>query len=188
LREPPQSVKRADLVVVSKCPEYMSIEREFEIMKIMSRWIRSHHIFFTHISYLQPEGVFSAVFEPIWLENIRKEDEILLITGIANPTPLIEKIKFFSDKVSILSFADHHAFTKKDMQKIQSELSAMTSDNPLIICTEKDAARLRTNPHFPNELKSRIFYIPIAVSFTSDIEASQFTKTISHYIANLHSS
>jgi tetraacyldisaccharide 4'-kinase len=41
----------------------------------------------------------------------------------------------------------------------------MTSERSLIICTEKDAARIRHNPHFPNEWKSNLYFIPIKIHF-----------------------
>ena len=177
LREPIHSVSRADMVLVSKCPEIIDQIYFDEVIKKMSRWIPSQLLFFTRIAYLPPEKVFPQEYEPCKLEQIRKDDEILLITGIANPTPLIEEMKKYSDKVSVITFNDHHAFTKKDFRKIQSELLKMTSANPMIICTEKDAARIRHNPHFPNEWKSRMYYIPIRVHFLFDRQA-QFESLI----------
>ena len=180
LRESAHSASRADMVLVSKCPENIDQIYFDEILKKMSRWIPSQLLFFTRIAYQPPEKVFPQECEPCKLEKIRKDDDILLITGIANPTPLIEEMKKYSDKVSVITFNDHHAFTKKDIQKIQSELSEMTSAKPLIICTEKDAARIRHNPHCPNEWKSQMYYIPIRVHFLFDRQEQFESHIMSH--------
>ena len=143
----------------------------------MSRWIPSQLLFFTRIAYLPPEGVFPSESEPCRLENIRKDEEILLITGVANPEPLMEEVRKYSDKVRTIAFDDHHAFQLKDIKKMQLELSNMASEQPLIFCTEKDAARIRTNPLFPIEWKSRMYFIPIRVHFLFDRQA-QFESLI----------
>ena len=182
LREPVQSVARADMVLVGKCPEIIEQEEYRDILKQVSRWIREEDIHFSQISYQQPECVFPQVCLPCKPENIQKDDDVLLITGIANPAPLITEIRKYSDKVRVITFGDHHAFKKKDMQKIQSELTKMTSGHPLIFCTEKDAARIRNNPLFADEWKSRMYYIPIKTHFASNHSQTLFERRIIQHI------
>ncbi|MDR1407235.1 MAG: tetraacyldisaccharide 4'-kinase [Tannerella sp.] len=164
LRESAGGVRRANIIVVSKCDEALK-PIDCRIIENEMRLLAYQMLFFSSISYRQPEGVFPDKCPPLSLDEIRKEDEILLLTGIANPRPLIEKMKKCSDKVTAMSFPDHHDYTKKDVRKICAELSRMQSDEPLIICTEKDAVRLRTNPHVPDGWKTRLYSIPIRVEF-----------------------
>ena len=183
LREPAKSVARADMVVISKCPDNISPADFSEIYQKTKCWIHLRMVHFTQITYQQPEGVFPQACEPFKLENIRTDDDILLITGIVNPAPLVTEIRKYSNQVRVIAFDDHHVFTKKDIQKMQSELSKMTSKNPLIFCTEKDAARIRTNPHFPNEWRSRIYYIPINFFLVSS--SKRFEEEIIQHISSM---
>jgi tetraacyldisaccharide 4'-kinase len=180
LRESAGSVRRANIVVVSKCSESLKpidcciIEKEMKLMAYQ-------RLFFSVISYLPLEGVFPDKCGTLKLEHIRKDDEILLLTGIANPKPLIEKMIAYSDKVKAISFPDHHDYTKKDIQKISTELSRMKSDTPLIICTEKDAVRLRSNPYVPDEWKTHLYAAPIRMKFLTE-KNKQFDEQIMHHI------
>ena len=181
LREPAKSISKVDMLLVSKCPDDLS--------RIDSRIIEKNinpsphqSLLFTGISYYHRlKGVFPKECFPFKIEYIQKEDEILLITGIANPALLIEKMKKYSDKVSVMSFKDHHEFKKNNIADMQKKLSKMTSKCPIIICTEKDAARIRHNPHFPDEWKSYLYYLPIQVHFMFD-RFEQFEHLIMRHI------
>jgi len=186
LREPAKAVSRADMILVSKCPGNLSridcrvIEKEMNPASCQS-------LFFTNISYQQLKGVFPKECYPCKLENIRKDDEILLITGIANPALFVDEMKKYSDKVSVMSFRDHHEFRKKDIARMKTALSKMKDKHPLIICTEKDAARIRFNPLFPDEWKSHLYYLPMQVHFLFD-RNEQFENQITRHIALMKSS
>jgi tetraacyldisaccharide 4'-kinase len=160
LREPAKAIVRADMLLISKCPDKIN---ETEIWQQLPDALRVQDIFFSQIEYQPPKNVFSIPNQIDKLDRIRNKDHVLLITGIANPAPLIAEVKRYTDNVRVLIFGDHHAFTKQDIRKMQSELSQMKSDNPLIVCTEKDAARIRHHQHIPDEWKSRLYYIPIQI-------------------------
>lgn len=185
LREPASGVRRTDMVVVSKCDESLKpidcriIEEDMHL--------KTHQpLFFSNITYKRMEGVWPEECYPRTLGSIRKEDEILLLTGIANPAPLIEKMKTLSQKVKVMSFGDHHAFKKGDVKKIRATVSKMNAD-ALIVCTEKDAMRIRNNPYFPTEWHPRMFYVPIEVSFLFD-KGSLFDELILKHITTIENS
>jgi tetraacyldisaccharide 4'-kinase len=183
LREPAKSVSRADMILVSKCPDDLSLMDCRMIEQQMH--LRPHQLLsFTGISYQQLKGVFPEECAPFKIENIQKEDGILLITGIANPAPIIAEMHQYTDNVSIMSFSDHHEFTKKDIDRMKSVLSTMTGERPLIICTEKDAARIRHNPFFPDEWKSHLYYLPMQVCFLYD-RHEQFKNVIMQHISSM---
>ena len=48
---------------------------------------------------------------------------ILLIAGIANPTPLVQYLEEKGAAVEVVAFADHHAFTTKDVARIKSSVA-----------------------------------------------------------------
>jgi tetraacyldisaccharide 4'-kinase len=61
----------------------------------------------------------------------------VLLTGIANPTPLVEFLKRQGADFTHLSYPDHHDFSKKEIASIKA------MQQP-ILTTEKDAVRLAT--------------------------------------------
>lgn len=185
LREPKRGVRRADMVVVSKCDHGLKpidcriVENEMNL--------KIHQpLFFSEISYQRMEGIWPEECYPRTLTGIRKEDEILLLTGIANPYPLIEEMERHSQKVKVMSFGDHHAFNKNDVKKIQQTFSKM-SPEAIIVCTEKDAMRIRHNPYFPTEWHPRMYYVPILVSFLFD-KGGSFDEWILKHITTIENS
>ena len=163
LREPFSSKERADAVVITKCPSNL---RPIDYRIIQGRLnLRPYQrLFFATIRYgaLQPSGRR--------LSTLTTDTVVLLITGIANPAPLIAELRRRTPNVHVLSFPDHHAFTSADIQRIQQEWNAIEAADRLLITTEKDAARLGTS--LPD-----LHVLPIEVAFLKDQE-----KTFTHYI------
>ena len=133
LREFRWGKHRADVVIVTKSPSNLSETRK---KKFVSRLkLKSTvPIFFSSITYgnlvhLEDKTVTSA------------PKEILLVTGIGNPQPLISHLKQYS-KVTHLKFGDHHDYTVKDIEKIHKLFGNFASAEKIIVTTEKDAVRL----------------------------------------------
>ena len=86
------------------------------------------------------------------------EYEIILITGIANPTPLVEFLKDRYCKIHHIAFSDHHHFTFQEIDKIKLKYDEITSDKKIVLTTEKDYMRLV-------DQISELSYIEIATEF-----------------------
>ena len=165
LREPLSSKRRADVVVVTKCPPSI---RPIDFRIIQGRlalrpWQR---LFFTTIRYgaLCPSGRKLSTLTP--------DTAVLLVTGIANPTPLVDELLRRTSHVTTLAYPDHHAFTASDLQHIRQAWDAVKAPDRLLITTEKDAARLA-------DALPDMQVLPIEVAFLKDQE-----KTFNHYIKN----
>ena len=78
-------------------------------------------------------------------------------------------------------FADHHNFSREDMETLKSRFMSMPEGRRMIITTEKDAARLTTHPHLSEELKPYIYALPVEVSFLNN-ETIKFNKKITEYV------
>lgn len=165
LREPKRAVYRADFVVVTKCPERIK-PLEYRIFDNNLELYPYQKLFFSRYNYPSLRAVFpeQAVTVPT-LQWLDKNDSLLVISGIANPKPLVRMLKRNPAKVKIKVFPDHHNFTRKDIQEIEQRFEDMEGDNKYIVTTEKDAVRLANNPYFPERLKSKIFFQPIVVEF-----------------------
>ena len=106
--------------------------------------LRAHQYLFLPASFMEKLNLYSPS-EARFLnhKNIGKEDDILLISGIAVPTPFIREAEKYSNKVLPVVFPDHHTFSKSDFKKLDVIFEKMTSPGKLILVTEKDAARLK---------------------------------------------
>ena len=149
LRESRAGANRADIIVVTKCPLQISNEEMGEIKRLLR--IKKHQkLFFAGIDYAT-----KVCSEDNELELDELKGPVTLVTGIANPKPLLEYLN--KEKVSFnhLKFKDHHSFSDKEIQKLAAE--------PLIITTEKDYMRLK-------DQLSNIYYLPIETVFINDKE------------------
>lgn len=169
LRESRSGARRADIIMVSKCPTPLSEEtKKLYIQKIGP--LPHQKVFFSSIHY--DETIYSL--EKSLPDNNLAYYDILLVTGIANPKPLLEHLKNYSTKVTHLKFPDHHNFSDKDIEHIRSEYKKL-GEYRLILTTEKDFVRLKTFDY----LRDLIFYWPINVTIEKE---DQFKQTILDYV------
>lgn len=181
LRESPAAITRADVVIITKCPENVR-PIDFRVITKKLDLIPEQKLFFSRISYERLRPIFSTSVRstPI-LADLDKDDAVLAISGIGNPRPFVRYIKSFNASVRVNVFPDHHDFTRHDLELIKNRFETMNGKRRLIVTTEKDAVRLLNNPYFPQELKAHIFYQPIAVEFMRT-EAMSFAETITRMI------
>ncbi len=181
LREPKSSIKRADIIIITKLPTiFVPIERKRILENFQIK--PEQTLYFSFIKY----GELSKIFGT---ENTlqmgagyytEKRFTILLVTGIANPSGIIEYLRRLTDKLEMLVFPDHHEFNKKDINKIQQTFANIVNPNKIIVTTEKDAMRLR-NPDIDSTIqKLPFFFLPIEVQFHQDEE--KFNQAIIEYV------
>ena len=157
LRDSPSSYKRAEVIVVTKCPEDLSEEGRRAIAQEINP--RSHQqLFFSAIRYGQPYHITrrsTAVID--------EQVEVLLVTGIANPAPLKQWLDEHSKTYYEIAYGDHHIFSIDDLEAIFRRFMSITAEKKLIVTTEKDAVRLIK---FRQELEEWPFYVlPITPGF-----------------------
>jgi tetraacyldisaccharide 4'-kinase len=160
LRESARGRKRADLVVVTKCPESLT-KKEREDYTNQLALGPDQNLFFTSIQY--ETNVYGA--SQMELKSF-VQNPFVLVTGIANAKPLTSYLDRLGAKYKHLEFGDHHFFSASDCQSI------MSSGLP-ILTTEKDYVRL--NPYL-----KEAYYLPISVRFLADEDL--FMDIIMHQI------
>ena len=171
LRESRRGAKRADIIVVTKCPENLTEEKkQFYISRIKPRYYQK--VFFSTINY--DEEIFC--FDPKLKlpDNNMSYYDILLITGIANPKTFVEEVKRYSSNVKHLRFKDHHSFTTEDISLIKKEYEKL-GEYKLILTTEKDYVRLKGFDY----LREKLYYWPINVEID---RAEEFNQIIQDYV------
>ena len=115
------------------------------------------------------------------LQQIKPDIHILLVTGIASPTSLIEELSTVNSHIHLLAFSDHHDFSEKDMETIKDEFEKLPRGKRMIITTEKDSTRMATHPDLHESIKPYIYVLPIEVIFLQDQEKS-FNSKIMDYV------
>lgn len=181
LREFGSGIKRADIVIVTKCPEVLlPIERNRLTKEIKP--LPHQHIYFSYIKYGEFLPLHAQTINPFSKEYyFERHYSVVLLTGIANTQSLEYYLK---DKVKTLipvKFRDHHTFTKNDLEEVKKIFDNIASSNKIIVTTEKDAMRLR-NPDFSDILSHMpLFYMPIEIDFYEK-DKNEFNEQILHYV------
>ncbi|NOU17711.1 MAG: tetraacyldisaccharide 4'-kinase [Bacteroidales bacterium] len=166
LRDSVKEKRRADIVIISKCPLDLSHEAKLLLSKRL-KLSSKQSIYFTTMIYGEPIPVFKEY--RINLE-LKKEQEIFAFAGIANPTFFFSHLENKANLIEKHTFPDHFAFTKNKIYPIFDSYLRSKANSKAIITTEKDATRLRGIPSLDEEFKKSIFYIPIEVKFVDDQE------------------
>ncbi len=183
LREPVKEKERAQMVIVTKSNSEMK-PIEFNILSKKLNLYPYQGLFFSTIEYdilfpLYPESVVEQD-----IQIIEKDTNVLLVTGIASPLPMVEKVKSLSDHVQHLPFPDHYSYKRKDMQLIEQAFNRMQGPKKIILTTEKDAYRLIGNTAISEEMKPYIYVLPIKMHFLQDREETFNQQIISYVRAN----
>lgn len=174
LREPAKALDRADIVVVTKCPEDMK-PVDFRILTEHFNLFPYQRLLFSNYTYLPLMPLFpehASERRTPDLESLRPTDSILVVVGVANPRPFLKYIRRFKAKVKVMAYADHHNFTHSDMTAIYQKFKSLKNQSKIMITTEKDAVRMANNPYFPPQMRSCSYYIPINVEFVGPQDAS----------------
>lgn len=163
LREPRKGAERADIIIVTKCPDRVSYSKLQEIEYRMPLG-NLQELFFSKIGYSE---VIHGKSEILPLEYL-SDKPFTLVTGIANPTPLT---KFLADQEFQFThekFGDHHHFSN-------AEIETMKTAAP-ILTTEKDYMRLKDRME-----GVELYYLPITTKILND-QGQYLRKSIQNRI------
>lgn len=181
MRESFYARKRADIVIITKVPSHINTT-QINRLKKQLHLTRHQKLFFSAFEYGNLIPVFSEAEhtnEVISLENLNKS--VLLVTGIAEPAPLVNYFHKKEIPTNLLQFRDHHDFTDADIRKISNELEKIDGHNKIIITTEKDAVRIKHIQNIPYELIKKIYYIPVKVKILEG-KQNEFENKIIEYV------
>lgn len=145
LRESQRGVKRANHIVITKCPDNITQQQQTVFLNEIKQQPQQQ-VYFAGIKYA--DFVLNE-FDKVALENL-KGLTVSVVTGIANPAPLLEYLESFI-VLEHDAYGDHHAFTDEEVKRI--------SERKLVITTEKDYMRLRSYNC------KNIFYLPMETYF-----------------------
>lgn len=157
LRESRNGAARADVVIVTKCPEELSDETMMEMEHSIRRY-SDKPVFFTNIRYGHPM--------PYSRQDKEMRDQVIALSGISNPKPFLHFLRSNYNVVRELTFGDHYDFGRSDIEKLERLMKQHPRAS--ILTTEKDKVKL-ASPDFADLVnRLSLFYIPIEVRFNKN--------------------
>ena len=169
LRENKSSSKRADLIIVTKCPDELSYIEKLEFLEKLSP-DENQKVFFSTISYKKN---LKSDDSTIHIDNLR-EEEFILVTGIADSSYLVKYLNNKNLKFKHLKYSDHYNFKISSIDKILS-----ISRNKKIITTEKDYGRLK-----PKINRGEIYYLEVSIEFPNNLNKISFDEVVYDFVEN----
>jgi len=154
LRDVRSAYRRADVIIVTKCPPRLSAEDQERITKAI-RPLRNQRVFFTRLDYGNPVQVSGKPME------INNSTPILGVAGLADTRKFETYLRQSFSSVHFESFGDHHNFSRKELTGLWTKYGTFAQ---AIVTTEKDAAKLKSIRGI-DEIP--IFVIPVSIAFLS---------------------
>lgn len=174
LRESLRGMRRADIIVVTKTPPAINPAEADAIAAEINPQPRQQ-LYFSTLEYGDLKPVFTGVNE----RRITADTGVVLVTGIADPTPLAERISAAARSVTHIQFSDHHNFNRDDISRITSALQALEQSDKIVVTTEKDSVRLKEFTIIADPVREHLYYLPVKVRIIKDEE--KFIKRVTGY-------
>ena len=175
LRESRKNANRADVVIVTKCPPDLTVDGFNNILTLVRKYIPGEvPVYFMNIHYADPV--------PFFKPHYKIEDNVILVTGIAQPKSLVD---FIQEKYHLLKhfkFPDHHFYTNNDIIKILDCFQKNHTKNVSILFTEKDITRIRNSGVQDILMDLPVFFQPITYKFAHS--GSEFNEFIQKVLVN----
>ncbi len=177
LREQADGMKRANIIIVSKCPADLSKEQEADIIRHLKP-APEQKVYFSTLRYSELYACQGD--ESLNAEDLRKEKRALMgFCGIGAPQPFEKYLQSLNPSAKLLKFSDHHTYNKEDVARIAACFSPIKEDGGIILTTEKDYYHLVNNECFA-ELIPYIYYVKLSIVFLN--EEDNFNQQIINHV------
>ncbi|MDX9847900.1 MAG: tetraacyldisaccharide 4'-kinase [Tenuifilaceae bacterium] len=177
LRDSIVQKRRANTVIVTKCPKSLDQAAQNKIAKKLNL-SEKQELYFTTLQYGSLEPVFDEIDTD---ENSISNCQIMALAGIANPKPFFKYLEKEHAVCKIMHYPDHYHFTETKIKAIFEKFSKHPNKPVAIVTTEKDAARIKVFNNLPTEIRSVFYYIPIEVDFLN-AQGNDFNNKLHEYV------
>ncbi len=185
LRDLPSQVKRADIVVVTKCPDFSIFDGnsdeergleaigEQEVLWRQNLSLRDNQpLFFSTAVFLTAIPVFPGICNVRYMYS----KFVVAFTGIADDTLFKSQLVAEHTVGEVIKFADHKNFSRSDIKKVES--MAQRQKEAAVVTTEKDSMRLKNNKYISQNLKQRLFALPVGCRIITETKKKEFFEQI----------
>lgn len=178
LREWRSAYKRADVIVISKCPDVITeADRDRFIQEIKP--LKHQRLFFSYYEYLQPYYIYN----PAYTVALNPDIQVLLVSAIASTSYMMHYLNEKTEYLTTMEYVDHHVYTAHELSQIKRHFEQMPGSKKVILTTEKDATRLDMHRKYILENKLPIYVLPVNVAFHFD-EKEKFDEHIRQFLLN----
>lgn len=178
LREFRSGSERANIVIVSKCPQKIT-EQEKSDLREELQLEDNQRLFFSYYHYLNPYFIFDKNITKPLDKNLK----VIVLAALAKADYLLDYLNDTVDVIQIVKFEDHHYFSAQEMGRLAITLEEYKDEEIIILTTEKDAIRLELHRDFINDQSLSIFVLPIEVKFHFN-ESELFDRSIKDFLLN----
>lgn len=174
LREFRSGAKRADIIIVTKCPEHISTDEQHKLIQEIAP-LKNQKVFFTYQTFSEPAGLY--------INDLAADAnaDVLLFAGIAYTNSLEKHLSGIFKSVTTIKYSDHKDYSKETIGEILTRYNSIVSDNKIIMTTEKDAVKLQSKEFEELFRDVKIFYQPMEIEFTDSCK-TDFNKLILDYV------
>ena len=178
LREFPDAYKRADIIIISKCPDDLDQETAKLFVEKINP-LDHQRIYFSKYHYFPPYSMFN----PTQTLTLSSDLDIVLVSAIANTEYLLDYLSEIVSDVHELEYEDHHLFSERDIEYIAQVYENREASHKIILTTEKDAMRLDMHRQLIHEKSLPIYILPVEVRFLFE-QSRQFNNQIKSFLLN----
>ena len=172
LREFRRGARRADAVIVTKCPLALTTTDQQRIQqRIRAYAYPQTPVFFAGLQYGAPVS-FATQQAVAGLQNVR------LASGLANADPLETYVRQTFRLLDHRQFADHYAYSRADLIALMTGLPLNTA----VLTTEKDWVKLDALLTAHERVTWPLYYLPVLVQLLPGSAAAfdQFLREQDH--------
>jgi tetraacyldisaccharide 4'-kinase len=180
LRESRRAYARADMVVVTKCPDNIT-GKELQDIADELKILPHQSLFFAGWEYAP---LYSLFGKHCLTDDDIKNKEIVLMTGIASPAQAVSYLKSVTAGVQLFQFPDHHYFSREDYKQLADSVTQHNEIVKTVVVTEKDAARIESDKWFPDRLKEHIYVLPVKMKVLQNKEDALIKRILDHVRTN----
>jgi len=180
LREPFSGYHRAQALLVTKGPEKIDVHQKQACLNRFDAPAKEK-LSFSFLTYGSLTNLISKEQRP--LSSISGTTSVFLLTGIANPLPLLTQLQKYTQRIDHHDYPDHYRFTLQNIQQLVNAFKNDPSEEKIIITTEKDAQRLLDDVLKELLLNLPVFYLPVKITLQEEDKAT-FDQKILDYVSS----
>jgi tetraacyldisaccharide 4'-kinase len=178
LREPRSATIRADILIVTKAPQNLSLEEKANLVNRIQPH-SNQQLFFSYLRYNHLLNVADGSVRA--LNTLHANTHVFLLTGIANSSPLLAELERYTSLIIHHKYPDHYNFGTADIEKISQEYRDFEAADKLIITTEKDAQRLKNSTFAASLARTLLYVLPVETAFAED-DKIKFDQLIINHV------
>lgn len=181
LREWKSAYRRADVIVVTKCPDDLHDDERARLLEEIKPFPHQQ-VFFSSYRYLKPYYVLN----PNFTVELQEDMSVLMVCAIANSDYMRDWLETQVGTVRTKEYEDHHYFSESDLMDIEKQFANLPGSKKIILTTEKDAMRLELLRERLLENKLPFMVLPVEVAFHEQ-DGQRFDKLVKEFLLNFKS-